>query len=60
VLTAKFEMNPYDGYQLYQVQRAKTRAEILAEDARRGVEVRHHQDLGGLLCGTSRCSVPDR
>jgi hypothetical protein len=30
------EMNPYDGYQLYQVQRTKTRAEILADDARRG------------------------
>jgi hypothetical protein len=29
-------MSPYDGYQLYQVQRAKTRAEILADDARRG------------------------
>jgi hypothetical protein len=29
-------MNPYYGYQLYQVQRAKTRAEILADDARRG------------------------
>src|ERR1700684_3754575 len=31
-----FEMNPYDGYQLYQVQRTKTRVEILADDARRG------------------------
>ena len=29
-------MNPYDGYELYQVQRTKTRAEILADDARRG------------------------
>jgi hypothetical protein len=29
-------MNPYDGYQLYQVQRTGTRAEILAGDARRG------------------------
>ena len=29
-------MNPYGGYQLYQVQRARTRAEILAGDARRG------------------------
>jgi hypothetical protein len=29
-------MNPNDGYQLYQVQRTKTRAEILAGDARRG------------------------
>jgi hypothetical protein len=29
-------MNPYGGYQLYQVQRTKTRAEILAGDARRG------------------------
>ena len=29
-------MNPYGGYQLYQVQRTKTRAEILADDARRG------------------------
>jgi hypothetical protein len=29
-------MNPYGGYQLYQVQRPKTRAEILAGDARRG------------------------
>jgi hypothetical protein len=31
-----FEMNPYGGYQLYQVQRTRTRAEILADDARRG------------------------
>jgi hypothetical protein len=29
-------MNPYDGYRLYQVQRTRTRAEILADDARRG------------------------
>jgi hypothetical protein len=29
-------MNPYDGYQLYQVQRTRTRAEIIADDARRG------------------------
>jgi hypothetical protein len=29
-------MNPYGGYQLHQVQRTKTRAEILADDARRG------------------------
>jgi hypothetical protein len=29
-------MNPFDGYQLYQVQRTETRAEILAGDARRG------------------------
>jgi hypothetical protein len=29
-------MNLYDGYQLYQVQRTRTRAEILADDARRG------------------------
>jgi hypothetical protein len=29
-------MNPYGGYQLYQVQRTETRAEILAGDARRG------------------------
>jgi hypothetical protein len=29
-------MNPYDGYRLCQVQRTKTRAEILADDARRG------------------------
>jgi hypothetical protein len=29
-------MNPYGGYQLYQVQRTKTRAEVLAGDARRG------------------------
>jgi hypothetical protein len=29
-------MNPYDGYRLYQIQRTKTRAEIIAEDARRG------------------------
>jgi hypothetical protein len=25
-----------------------------------GVEVRHHQDLGELFRGTSRCSVQDR
>ena len=29
-------MNPYGGYQLYQVQRTRTRAEILAGDERRG------------------------
>ncbi len=29
-------MNPYGGYQLYQVQRTRTRAELLAGDARRG------------------------
>jgi hypothetical protein len=29
-------MNPYDGYQLYQVQRTRTCAEILADEARRG------------------------
>ena len=29
-------MNPYGGYQLYQVQRTKTHAEILADDGRRG------------------------
>ena len=29
-------MNPYYGYQLYQDQRTKTRAEILADDARLG------------------------
>ena len=29
-------MNPNYGYQLYQIQRIKTRAEILADDARRG------------------------
>ena len=29
-------MNPYGGYQLYQVQRTETRAEILVGDARRG------------------------
>jgi len=29
-------MNPNYGYQLYQIQRIKTRGEVLAEDARRG------------------------
>jgi len=29
-------MNPNYGYQLYQAQRIKTRAEVLADDARRG------------------------
>jgi hypothetical protein len=29
-------MNPNYGYQLYQIQRIKTRAEILADDARCG------------------------
>jgi hypothetical protein len=29
-------MNPNLGYQLYQADRTRTRAEILAEDARRG------------------------
>jgi hypothetical protein len=29
-------MNPNAGYQLYQIQRIKTRAEVLADDARRG------------------------
>jgi hypothetical protein len=31
-----FDMTPYGGYQLYQVHRTRTRAEILADDARRG------------------------
>ncbi len=29
-------MNPNYGYQLYQAQRTMTRAEVLADDARRG------------------------
>ncbi len=29
-------MNPCYGYQLYQAERPRTRAEILADDARRG------------------------
>ena len=29
-------MNPYYGYQLYQAERTQTRAEVLADDARRG------------------------
>jgi hypothetical protein len=29
-------MNPYDGYRLYQIERTKTRAEIIADDARLG------------------------
>jgi hypothetical protein len=29
-------MNPNYGYQLYQIQRIKTHAEVLADDARRG------------------------
>jgi hypothetical protein len=29
-------MNPYYGYQLYQAQRTKTRAEILTDDAQLG------------------------
>jgi hypothetical protein len=37
-------MNPYDGYQLYQVQRTKTRAEILADDARRGRQCKRGAD----------------
>ena len=44
-------MNPYGGYQLYQVQRTKTRAEILADDARRGRQaaavLRGSRALGG-------------
>jgi hypothetical protein len=44
-------MNPYDGYQLYQVRRTKTRAEILADDARRGRQAaavfRGSRALGG-------------
>jgi hypothetical protein len=31
-------MNPYYGYQLYQAERAKTRVEILADDARLGCQ----------------------
>lgn len=31
-------MNPHYGYQLYQAERAKTRAEILADDARLGCQ----------------------
>ena len=44
-------MNPYDGYQLYQVRRTKTRAEIVADDARRGRQAaavfRGSRALGG-------------
>ena len=29
-------MNPSYGYQLYQIQRIRTRTEVLADDARRG------------------------
>ena len=45
-------MNAYDGYQLYQVQRTKTRNEILADDARRGRQaaavVRGRRALAGV------------
>ena len=44
-------MNPYDGYQLYQVQRAKTRAEILADDARRGRQAAAVSRGGRALAG---------
>ena len=39
-------MNPYYGYQLYQDQRTKTRAEILAGDARLG------RQAAALFCGS--------
>jgi hypothetical protein len=49
-------MNPYGGYQLYQVQRAKTRAEILADDARRGR--RAAAVFGGRRAHAGRAGAP--
>ncbi len=51
-------MNPYDGYQLYQVQRTKTRAEILADDARRGRQAAVVFRGGRALAGAHRASWP--
>jgi propanediol utilization protein len=45
-------MNPYDGHRLYQVQRTKTRAEILADDARRGCQAATVFRSGRALAGT--------
>jgi hypothetical protein len=44
-------MNPYGGYQLYQVQRTKTRAEILAAEARRGRQAAAVMRGGRALAG---------
>ena len=47
-------MNPYDGYQLYQIQRTKTRSEILADDARRGRQAAAVVRGGRALAGKTR------
>jgi len=47
-----FGMNPYGGYQLHQVQRTRTRAEILAGDARRGRQAAAVVRGGRALAGT--------
>jgi hypothetical protein len=46
-----FDMNPYGGYQLYQVQRTRTRAEILAGDAQRGRQAASVVRGGRALAG---------
>ena len=57
-------MNPYGGYQLYQVQRTETRAEILASDARRGRQAaavfRGRRALPGETRRTAYSSEQDR
>jgi hypothetical protein len=49
-----FEMNPYDGHRLYRIQRTKTRAEILADDARRGRRAASVSGGSRALAGEAR------
>jgi hypothetical protein len=49
-------MNPYGGYQLYQIQRTRPRAEILAGDARRGRQAAAVIRGGRALAG--KASMP--
>jgi hypothetical protein len=48
-------MNPYSGYQLYQAERPRTRAEILAGDARLG---RQAAVLRGSRARAGKASTP--
>lgn len=47
-------MNAYYGYQLYQAQRPKTRAEVLAGDARLGRQVAAVFRGGRAIAGKTR------
>ena len=43
-------MNPSYGYQLYQAQRVRTRAEVLADDMRRGRQAAAVSRAGRGIC----------